>query len=71
MSNKPKKFGIKFFLAVDVEHKYMINDLPYYGKDENRVKGVYLQTDVVLKLLESLFNAGYNVICDNYFTSLD
>ena len=71
MSNKPNKFGIKFFLAVDVEHKYMINDLPYYGKDENRVKGVYLQTDVVLKLLESLFNAGYNVICDNYFTSLD
>ena len=63
MSNKPIKFGIKFFLAVDVEHKYMFNGLPYCGKDENRLKGISLPTDVVLKLLEPVFNAGYNVTC--------
>ena len=40
MSNKPDKFEIKFFPAVDVEHKYMINDIPYCRKDENRIKGI-------------------------------
>ena len=69
MSNKPDKFGIKFFLPV--EHKYVMNDLPYCGKDQNRIKGIYLQTNVVLKLLEPVFNAGYYVTCHSYFTSLD
>ena len=71
MSNKPDKFGIKFFLAVDVEHKYIFNGLPYCGKDENLIKDISLPTDVVLKLLEPVFNAGYYVTCHNYFTSLD
>ena len=71
MSNKPNKFGIKFFLAVDVEHNYTFNGIPYCGKDENRIKGISLPTDVVLKLLEPVFNTGYSITCDNYFTLLD
>ena len=34
--NKPHKFGIKFWLAVDVQTKYILNGFPYMGKDETR-----------------------------------
>ena len=36
MPNKPNKFGIKFWLASDVETKYVANGFPYLGKDEKR-----------------------------------
>jgi len=36
MPNKPDKFGIKFWLASDVETKYVVNGFPYLGKDETR-----------------------------------
>ena len=36
MPNKPDKFGIKFWLAVDVESKYILNAISYLGKDESR-----------------------------------
>ena len=32
MPNKPDKFGIKFWLAVDVESKYILNAISYLGK---------------------------------------
>ena len=34
--NKPHKFGIKFWLAVDVQTKYILNGFPYMGKNETR-----------------------------------
>ena len=34
--SKPYKFGIKFWLAVDVQTKYILNGFPYMGKDETR-----------------------------------
>ena len=33
MANKPDKFGLKFWLGVDVESKYLFNCFPYVGKD--------------------------------------
>ena len=36
MPNKPDKFGMKFWLAVDAESKYIRNAIPYLGKDELR-----------------------------------
>ena len=38
MPNKPDKFGIKFWLAVDVDTKYILNAIPYLGKEESRAK---------------------------------
>ena len=35
MPNKPDKLGMKFWLAVDVESKYILNAIPYLGKDES------------------------------------
>ncbi|XP_033175468.1 uncharacterized protein LOC105680446 [Bombus impatiens] len=34
--NKPHKFGVKFWLAVDVQTEYISNGFPYMGKDETR-----------------------------------
>ena len=70
MANKPDKFGLKFWLAVDVENKYLFNGFPYVGKDDTRSSDLSVPTDVVLKLMAQLSQQGYNVTCDNYFTSL-
>ena len=32
MENKPDKFGLKFWMTVDVESKYFYNGFPYLGK---------------------------------------
>ena len=71
MANKPDKFGIKFWMAADVETKYLFNGFPYVGKDESRSGNVSVPTDVVIKLMMPLFKKGHNVTSDNYFTSLD
>ena len=70
MANKPDKFGLKFWLAVDVENKYLFNGFPYIGKDDTRSSAVCVPIDVMLKLMAPLFQRGYNVMCDNYFTAL-
>ena len=36
MANKQDKFGIKFWIPVDLESKYILNAIPYLGKDETR-----------------------------------
>ena len=71
MANKPDKFGLKFWMAAEVESKYLYNGFPYLGKDSTRSGDVSVPTDVVMKLMSPLFKKGYNVTCDNYFTSLD
>ena len=71
MANKPDKFGIKFWMAVAVETKYLFNGSPYVGKDESRIGDVSMSTDVVMKLMMRLFKNGHKVTSDNYFTSLD
>ena len=70
MANKPDKFGLKFWLAVDVENKYLYNGFPYVENDDTRSSDMSVPADVVLKLMAPLFQQGYNVTCDNYFTSL-
>lgn len=70
IASKPDKFGIKFWLAVDVASKYLVNGFPYLGKDETRPAGVRLADHVVMKLMEPYTGKGRNVTTDNYFTSL-
>ena len=69
MASKPDKFGIKFWLAADVQNKYVFNGIPYTGRDATRAPDtVSVATD--MKLLTPLFNKGYHVTCDNFFTSI-
>ena len=61
MAIKSDKFGLKFWMAVDVESKYFSNGYPYLGKNEARSNDVSVPTDVVLKLMDPLFKKSYNV----------
>ena len=70
MSNKPDKFGIKFWLLVDLKTKYLCNGFPYLGKDEIKPVEESLPTFVVMKLMDGFYDQGYNVTTDNFFTSL-
>jgi hypothetical protein len=70
ISNKPDKFGIKFFLLADVKTKYLLNGFPYLGKDERRPSHVQLSEYVVMRLMEGLLDKGYNIVCDNFYTPL-
>ena len=71
MANKPDKFGIKFWMAVDVKTKYLFIGFKYVGKDESRSGDVSVPTGVVMKLMMPLFKKGHNVTSNNYFISLD
>lgn len=71
IASKPDKFGLKFWLLVDAESKYMFNGFPYLGKKVESEDSNSTPTNVVLKLLSPLYNKGYNVTSDNYFTSLE
>lgn len=71
MPNKPDKYGLKFWMLVDVDTKYVINLNPYLGKQERNERGdVPLAESVVLKLIQPVRRHGYNICCDNFFTSL-
>ncbi|XP_062865170.1 piggyBac transposable element-derived protein 4-like [Trichomycterus rosablanca] len=64
------KFGIKFWIAADLETKYMCNAIPYLGKDPSRPKGERLSENVVMKLMEPFLGMGRTVTMDNFFTSM-
>lgn len=70
MANKPDKFGIKFWVAAEVESKYFLNGSLYLGKDEQRPAGQLVGENVVLTLMEPFVDRGRNVTTDNFFTSL-
>ena len=70
MANKPDKFGIKFWLAVDCSSKYLVNGFPYLGKDAHRPTNKSLSEYVVIQLVEPYLGKGRNVTTDNFFTSV-
>ena len=61
MPNKPDKFGIKFWLAVDVDTKYILNAIPYLGKEESRAPSQRLSDWVVTNLMQPYLGKGRNV----------
>ena len=48
MPNKPDKYGIKFWVLVDVETKYVANILLYLGAQKQEERGGTLLTESVL-----------------------
>ncbi|KAI5089745.1 dual specificity protein phosphatase 26 isoform X1 [Silurus meridionalis] len=70
IATKPDKFGIKFWMATDLETKYVCNASPYLEKDPSRQKGERLAENVVMNLMEPFLDDGRNVTTDNFFTSL-
>ena len=68
MTNKPDKFGIKFWMLVDNDTKYLCNAFPYLGKDELRSANESLPESVVMRLMSPYLNKGRNVTADKLFT---
>ena len=69
MPNKPDKFCIKFWLAVDVESKYILYFIPYLGKDESCPSTQGLSDNVVMTIMEPFMGKRRNVTTDNFFAS--
>ena len=70
MSNKPDKFDIKFWLAVDVQTKCILNPISYLEKNKSRAPYERLSDWVAMNLIEPFLGKGRNVTTDNIFTSL-
>jgi len=69
MANKPDKYGIKYWAAADSDQRYVLNALPYLGKDNTKMVGDRVGENVVKKLVAPFVNKGRNITMDNYFTS--
>lgn len=70
LPSKPDKYGIKFFLLVDVRTKYLCNGFPYLGKHDPNFQKKPLGENVALELMKPYYGLGYGVTTDNFFTSL-
>ena len=71
MPNKPDKYGVKFWILADVETKYVLNIDVYLGAQEKEQRGgVPLAESVVVNLCKHIKGKGFNITCDNFFTSL-
>lgn len=70
MSNKPDKYGLKFWDLVEVSSKYLVSCIPYLGKDNEALQDTPLSQRVVLNLVEHLPGPGYNITGDNFFSSV-
>ena len=67
---KQANFGIKFWLVVDVESKYVLNAILYLGKDDFCPPNQRLSDNVVMTLTEPFVGKGRNVASDNFFTMI-
>ena len=75
MPNKPVKYGIKAFTMADSKNGYVLNVLPYTGRDtlqEASTEYVDLPQParIVLHLIELYLNKGHHVFTDRYYTSI-
>jgi hypothetical protein len=69
IAKKPDKFGIKFWMLVDNDTKYLYNAFRYLGKDELCSANESLPESVVMRLISPYLNKGRNVTTDKLFTS--
>ncbi|XP_026215427.1 activating transcription factor 7-interacting protein 1 isoform X2 [Anabas testudineus] len=70
VATKPDKFGIKFWVASDLQSKYVCNVIPYLGKDPSPPTEERQTDNVVMMLMEPFLDKGRNVTTDSFFTSL-
>ena len=68
--SKPDKYGLKFWLCVDVTSYYVFNAFPYIGRQPGQARQSQLGASVVLELLKPLYGSKRNVTVDNFFTSV-
>ena len=69
LPKKPTKWGIKAWVLADGSNGYTWNWHLYTGKESGADTHKGLAHHVVVSLVEELSHKGYNVFCDNYYTS--
>ena len=69
MPKKRDKFGIKFWMAADVD--IMLHSIPYREKNDSRRARVKLGEHFVLQLIKPYRKTGRNVTTDNFFASVN
>ncbi|KAG7165310.1 PiggyBac transposable element-derived protein 4-like 8 [Homarus americanus] len=66
--NKPAKYGIKLVMMCDVDTKYMLNAIPYLGKQSTTLqasKGLHQGHYFTKELTKPYFSSGRNITTDN------
>ncbi|GFS80077.1 piggyBac transposable element-derived protein 4-like [Trichonephila clavipes] len=71
MPSKPDKFGVKFWLAADINSKYVLNGFPYLCKYEERPVNLFLSEYLVLRLIKPFENKARHITTDNFFITLN
>ena len=70
MPNKPDKFGVKFWIACDIDTKYIVNGFPYLRKRQDFKKRSEDSTFRKHRFASNRWNSGRNITMDNFFTNL-
>lgn len=71
MPMKPAKYGLKFFMQADPVAKYVLNVIPYLGKNgDSPTDECSVGESIVLSLTAPIFYSGRTIVADNFFTSL-
>ena len=71
IKDKPTKRGIKLWVLADSSNGYIIDFTVYIGRvAEWEVIVSGLHYDVVMKLMNPLYNQGYHLHVDNFYTSI-
>ena len=70
MREKPVRFGIQLWVCTDAETSYCWNMEVYTGKHVEQVNKVMgLSARVVIGFTKPIFNFGYKIFTDNFYTS--
>lgn len=69
MPNKPAKYGIKLLMICDVGTKYMLNAMPYLGKNTTP-RNVPQAQFFVKELSRPIHGTNRNLTMDNWFTTV-
>ena len=75
MPYKPTKWGIKCFSLADSSNGYIINALPYTGREtldeaNSQYQALPQPAQVVLHILEPYLDQGWHVFTDCYYTRI-
>lgn len=67
--NKPAKYGLKMVMLCDSGTKYMVDAIPYLGKNSNTTN-MPLGEFYVKELTKTVHGSNRNITMDNWFTSI-
>ena len=70
MPKKSDKFSMKFWLATNVQTKYLLNGYPYLGKDESRPAEETESEHDIFRLIKPYYSTKRSLTMDNVFTSV-